>query len=273
MIRLRADSDRLRRMLRQREIDAVFRRAPPGTFDEALELGAGDGFQSRFLAVYARRVVCTDMNADRLRGEAHPSITYEVCDTEELPYETGRFDLIYSSNLLEHLQNPARALSEMHRVLKENGVMIHVVPNRFWKALQFAMFVPNQLLQMAEILVSNERRKTIGKIQGPINNPRRRPAPFVVRNLWPQVHGESPNHLVEFIRMGASHWDRLFFEAGFHLTGQIDGLPAHSPYRIGLEAPRRVLEKMGLSSCNGYVLTKIGQPSPATRFFIADGLQ
>ena len=43
MIRLRADSDRLRRTLRHREIEAVFRHVPDDMFEDALELGAGDG--------------------------------------------------------------------------------------------------------------------------------------------------------------------------------------------------------------------------------------
>ncbi len=52
MIRLRADSARLRRSIRQREIEAVFRHVADDAFEEALELGGGDGAQSRLLARY-----------------------------------------------------------------------------------------------------------------------------------------------------------------------------------------------------------------------------
>ena len=267
MIRLRADPARLRRLIRQREIDSVFRYVPRDAFDEALELGAGDGFQSQFLAVYAKRVLSTDLDPDRLRREARARVTYEICDAENLPYESGRFDLIYTSNLLEHLPHPQRALSEMCRVLRDDGIAVHVVPNRIWKVLQFVLFVPSQLLSIAEILVSSERRKTIGEIEGPGNNPQRGHASFFARNVFPEVHGEAPTHVVEFVRMGASYWERLFSEEGFHIVGQVPGLPAHSPYRFGLESPRRLLEKIGLSSCNGYVLSKTGQPYRAAQYF------
>ena len=73
MIRLRTDSDRLRRTLRRREIEAVFRTVPDDTFEDALELGAGDGAQSQYIARCARKVLCTDLNADRLERASHPT--------------------------------------------------------------------------------------------------------------------------------------------------------------------------------------------------------
>ena len=267
MIRLRADSTRLRQSLREREVQAVFRNIPDDTFDEALELGAGDGAQSRILARYVRRVLCTDLNADRLVQESHPKITYEICDAEDLPYESGRFDLIYSSNLLEHLPQPALALSEMRRVLRDGGVMVHVIPNRFWKLLHLSLFYPSQVVSIAEILLSRERRRTVGKIERRGNNLNGQQPSFIMRSLWPPVHGEYPNHWVEFVRMGASYWERMFSEAGFQLAGRIAELPAHSPYRFGMEAPRKVLETLGFSTCNGYILTKQGHPLENARVF------
>ena len=103
---LRVDSAKLRRSLRRREIEAVFRAMPQDTFGEALELGAGDGFQAPLLARYAKKVLCTDLNDERLQRVNDPRVAYDICDAEALPYEAGRFDLVYSSNLLEHLPNP-----------------------------------------------------------------------------------------------------------------------------------------------------------------------
>ncbi len=62
MMHLRADSAKLRRSLRRREIEAAFQTMPEDTFEEALELGAGDGFQAPLLARYAKKVLCTDLN-------------------------------------------------------------------------------------------------------------------------------------------------------------------------------------------------------------------
>ncbi len=266
---IRADNARLRRSLRRREVDAVFGGVPEDTFEETLELGAGDGFQAPLLTRYAKRVLCTDLNDERLQRLNDPKIAYDICDAEALPYEAGRSDLVYSSNLLEHLPNPARALLEMSRVLRDGGVMIHIVPNRFWKILHLVLFYPSQALSLAEIVSSRERRESIGRTDSRGNNLKGRRPSFVERNLLPAVHGEYAGHYSEFIGMGASHWKRLFASAGLETAGRIHGLPAHSPYRFGLEAPRRVLSKLGVASSNGYVLRKAGRPSDLTALVIS----
>ena len=272
MIRLKADPASLRAALRRREVETVFQHVPDAEFDEVLELGAGDGSQSRILVRCAGKVVCTELNADRLIQQSHPNITYQICDAEELPFEDGRFDLVYSSNLLEHLPQPEVALSEMNRGLSNDGVMVHVVPNRFWKLLHLTLFYPNQMASMAAILLSGRKRKTVGKTESRGNNLKGGPPPrFLPRNLWPAVHGEYPDHWSEFVRMGASHWERQFCRAGFQMIGYIGGLPVHSPYRFGMEGPRKVLEKVGFSSCNGYVLAKQGRRPRRAELFVHPG--
>lgn len=271
MIRLRADSDRLRRTLRRREIEAVFQGVPDDTFEDALELGAGDGVQSQYIARCARKVLCTDLNADRLERVSHPKLTYDISDAEALPYDTGRFDLIYSSNLIEHLPNPEKALSEMRRVLRNDGVMLHVVPNRFWKLLHLGLFYPRQVVFLLETVLSGGRVRTDGEEPSRGNNLKSERPSFLRRNLWPAVHGEYAGHAQEFVRMGASYLNPRFLEAGFETVGWVDGLPAHSPYRFGLEIPRKICEGIGLSSCNGYILTKTGETSSALAALMGSG--
>ena len=267
-----ANKVRLRTVLRQQEVETVFRRVPDAEFDEVLELGAGDGSQSRILVRCAKNVVCTELNADRLVQESHPNIRYQICDAEALPFEEGKFDLVYSSNLLEHLPQPEVALTEMYRVLSDDGVMVHIVPNRFWKFLHLSLFYPNQMVSMAGILLSSRKRETMGVLESRGNNLKGGEQPrFLSRNLWPAVHGEYPDHWSEFLRMGAPHWKRAFTSAGFQMMGYIGGLPVHSPYRFGMEGPRKVLEKAGFSSCNGYVLAKKGHRPRQAGLFVQSG--
>lgn len=57
------------------------------------------------------------------------------CDVENepFPFEEGYFDEVYSENLLEHLRNPGRVLSEMVRVLKIGGRLTIITDNAsFW---------------------------------------------------------------------------------------------------------------------------------------------
>lgn len=47
---------------------------------------------------------------------------------EELPFETNTVDVVYSSHVLEHVNDEQLALQEMKRVLKEDGVVIIGMP-------------------------------------------------------------------------------------------------------------------------------------------------
>lgn len=246
-------------------MDALFRDVPDGAFDRALELGAGDGFQGRLLARCTRSLLSTDINTDRLERAPHPKIEYGVCDAEALPYTSGEFDLIFSSNLLEHLEDPVTSVARMGLALRDDGLMVHTVPNRFWKTLHMGLFYPSQLLSLVERATG---RRPAG---GPRweNNARAARPSFLRRHLWPPPHGVSHSNVEEFVRFGKGYWTRVFQEAGFELVALARGLPAHSPYRFGYEGARRLCEWAGFSSCTGYVLQKAGRSSPHARWFTA----
>ena len=53
------------------------------------------------------------------------------CSGEELPFHEETFDLIYSTNVLEHVQHPEKVFSESLRVLKRGGFLQFVIPNYF----------------------------------------------------------------------------------------------------------------------------------------------
>ena len=50
---------------------------------------------------------------------------------EKLPFPDASFDFVYSTNVLEHVKNPSKVLSESIRVLKPGGYLQFVIPNYF----------------------------------------------------------------------------------------------------------------------------------------------
>jgi ubiquinone/menaquinone biosynthesis C-methylase UbiE len=54
----------------------------------------------------------------------------EPGDAENLRFADKEFDLIYSFHVLEHISNPTKALTEMNRVLQDNGCLLIGTPNR-----------------------------------------------------------------------------------------------------------------------------------------------
>jgi ubiquinone/menaquinone biosynthesis C-methylase UbiE len=45
-------------------------------------------------------------------------------DAENLPYSSGKFDLVYSSYLLHHLERPKNLFDEAARVIRKDGIVI-----------------------------------------------------------------------------------------------------------------------------------------------------
>lgn len=48
---------------------------------------------------------------------------------ESLPFEDDSFDIVYSTNVLEHVRQPAQVLDEALRVLRPGGVLQFIYPN------------------------------------------------------------------------------------------------------------------------------------------------
>lgn len=60
---------------------------------------------------------------------ALPSVECDLGDMHEMPYQSGVFDFVFASNVLEHAIAPYVALFEIRRVLKEGGVANLVMPD------------------------------------------------------------------------------------------------------------------------------------------------
>jgi 2-polyprenyl-3-methyl-5-hydroxy-6-metoxy-1,4-benzoquinol methylase len=122
--------------IRNKEPDITLKRCPQRSiFGTALEFGAGDGFQSEIISKYAKHLTATDLNLDRLRKSTTSDIEYKICDAEIIDTYFGskQFDFVFSSNLLEHLPYPEKAIMGINKILKDDGVTIHIMPSPFWK--------------------------------------------------------------------------------------------------------------------------------------------
>jgi ubiquinone/menaquinone biosynthesis C-methylase UbiE len=104
----------------------------PGTFERALEVGAGTGFFTLNLlaAGVVREAVATDISRgmlDELAARADRLSLAVDCvraDAAELPFPDGTFDLILGHAVLHHLPEPRAAFAEFRRVLRPGGVLV-----------------------------------------------------------------------------------------------------------------------------------------------------
>ena len=114
--------------IRQHELAMALPLLPAGC--RVLELGAGTGWQAKLLAEAGYQVSAIDIADSNYKEQrVWPVTDY---DGMQVPFGDGEFDVVFSSNVLEHIHNRQRLDAELHRVLKPNGRCVHIVPSGSW---------------------------------------------------------------------------------------------------------------------------------------------
>ena len=93
-----------------------------------LELATGTGLIAKSIVNAAARIEATDasveMIAEAKRDNQSAKLHFSVQDMFRLPYTDKSFDVVIVSNALHIVPQPEKALAEIHRVLKDDGVLI-----------------------------------------------------------------------------------------------------------------------------------------------------
>ena len=140
-------------------------RIQPGS--AVADIGGGDGQLANYLAPKARRVFIVDRETTSLpgadsgqyagaltramNGRVSGKVLPVMGDAVSLPFAPESLDAVVSSQLLEHIEDPAKTqfFLECARVLKPSGVLALSTPNadyfarhRFWFAVMARKIVP-----------------------------------------------------------------------------------------------------------------------------------
>ena len=103
---------------------------------QVLEIGTGVGTDARQIIAKGGRY--TGINIDQgstaattaaLRVFSLPGIGLQ-CDATSLDFPDGTFDVVYSFGVLHHIPEAAKAVAEIHRVLKPGGELLVMLYNR-----------------------------------------------------------------------------------------------------------------------------------------------
>ena len=93
-----------------------------------LEPAAGTGLIAKNIVNSAAHIEATDaspeMIAEAKRDNRSAKLHFSVQDLFRLPYADGSFDVIIVANALHIVPEPEKALSEIRRVLKDDGVLV-----------------------------------------------------------------------------------------------------------------------------------------------------
>lgn len=119
-----------------------------GHAPKILEIGSGEGYLvDQIVNSFAEsEIIATDLCGDvlkiakkRLKGYKNVFIKRE--NAEKLSFDSESMDLIVCCEVLEHLNDPKKALYEINRVLKIGGYVLISVPREpIWRILNMLRF-------------------------------------------------------------------------------------------------------------------------------------
>lgn len=136
-----------------------------------LELGCGRATASIYQALkLGMDVHPTDYSEEALRIADKNMKKYGVtgqtrqADLYAMPFEDGSFDAIISLGVMEHIEDPGRAYREMHRLLKEGGVMISMnIPERPLNIQRVAVPVNRALVKIETVFKKKNSKPWLDK--------------------------------------------------------------------------------------------------------------
>lgn len=256
--------------IRKREIEAVFKLLPKDKFASGLEIGAGDGFQTTLLAPHIAKLISSDLNFKRIKESLKVShVEYKALDADAIEgvFKPKTFDFIFSSNVLEHVGDPAKVLRATQSMLTDDGYAAHIIPSRTIKIFYLLFYYPNLFLLALDRLSGKFKGKTFfqgtginleNNINLAVSPPSGRQG-RLRKFLLPSIHGNFPTHWSELIGFGRKQWEQKITEAGYSISVYAKG-HLFSGYGFGIPLwLRRLLERLGMSSEHIFILKKMSQ--------------
>lgn len=247
------------REIRLEELAVAVQFFPPRA--RVLELGAGAGWQARALADSGFEVVALETAANHYPGQAvYPLLEY---DGYSIPGDTSCFDVVFSSNVLEHVPDLQRLLLDTNRVLRDQGIAVHILPTpcwRLWGNLAHPIWILERGLQRFMEGASNVATGSAGQ-----SRPRatRNWRADLVAHIMPSRHGERGNVWTEAYYFSKAFWKREFHKSGFEIVqSRSAGVFYISGGIFGKLLPmpaRRLAATLLGPGCTVFVLKKSGQ--------------
>jgi ubiquinone/menaquinone biosynthesis C-methylase UbiE len=195
--------------IRKYEIEQVLPLVPGGS--AILEIGAGAGWQARTLTERGFSVVAIDVQDGAYAPDrVWPVIEY---DGTHIPFPDHHFDIVFSSNVLEHIPHVKEFQVEIKRVLKPGGRAIHVLPTpswRFWTNITHYLYLVKAFFYFLrpesrpeEVTATVNKASELGKLSA------------IRKALFPVRHGEAGNAISEIGYFSRFYWSRLFRNTGW----------------------------------------------------------
>lgn len=122
---------------------AIYYVAPEASLHNILEIGGGPSGLTASLYPQAE-IINLDINPDYAQSPANrqENVKFVCGDATALPFEAESFDAVTLFDVLEHISDHKKAISEVFRVLRPGGYILVSVPNEHWRFPYYGVMSP-----------------------------------------------------------------------------------------------------------------------------------
>lgn len=240
-------------IIRRYELEKILQYLPEGNL-QLLEIGGGTGWQAKILSEKGYQVASIDLpNSNYRADQIWPIIPY---NGHTIPLADHSVDIVFSSNVLEHIPHVEAFQAEIHRVLKPNGIAVHLMPTsawRFWTTITHYLSLVDFIYQETKNLdfknIYRATRLILHRVR---------------KRIFVNRHGEKGNAVSEIYYFSAYWWSKLFKRQGWSIIEVAPNRLFYTGYSIlgsRLSVSARSSLSLGLgSACYIYVLQKKSKP-------------
>lgn len=97
-----------------------------------LDLGCGDGEDSVAISRFAKKVIGVDIEKNiAWKNNKSPNVKFIISKAEKLPFKDSQFDALFLKDVIHHVQNIEKTMSEIKRVTKPDARIVLIEGNRY----------------------------------------------------------------------------------------------------------------------------------------------
>ncbi|MBC8489678.1 MAG: class I SAM-dependent methyltransferase [Bacteroidetes bacterium] len=222
-----------------------------------LEIGGGDGYIASIFSKEGHDIFSMD-----LQPRYPSSFQVKQMSAEHLIFPKNTFDIIFSSNVLEHINELSPVFKEMQRVAKHEAQFIFFLPTPTWRLISsfwyFFRLIKAFLTKLFYFIC--KRSKTITTDNNVYENQVELEKVSLykkIKHIILHPHGAYPSFLHELYYFSPFRWKRLFINNGFKILSHKRGplfYSGESFFKFRFIKYRKLLAKYFFSSIHIYIL-------------------
>ena len=220
-----------------------------------LEIGGGDGYIASIFSKEGYDITTIDLDP------RFPSVfPVEKMSADHLIYPDHTFDVIFSSNVLEHINELSPVFKEMRRVAKKNAQFIFILPTPAWRLISsfWYFFKILKIISLKIFLFKEPKTITTDNAVHENQVALEKVSLFdKIKRIILHPHGEYPSFIHEIYYFSPYRWRRLFINNGFKIISHKRGplfYSGESIFKFKFIKIRKFLAQYCFSSGHVYIL-------------------